>query len=172
MKAPLTASFNIKGPDNEREERKREVGGGDRRELSSVCWWANSISGNTIEAEADFKKANCNCELYCACLVSSSPEGRRPGPEERTTLWWGPATEGDRKWNCLKCVWYTLKIGQALMAASWIHSESHSIGFDQMEWVNKWGSSGSTQTMMLLPQWWASDPHPRDFCRQSLYYQP
>ena len=50
----------------------------------------------------------------------------------------------------LKCI--EMKIVQALMAAVGIHSESHSIGFDQIEWVNGRGSSESTQTMMLLPR--------------------
>lgn len=50
----------------------------------------------------------------------------------------------------LKCI--EMKIGQVLMAAIGIHSERHSIGFDQIEWVNRRGWSELTQTMMLLPR--------------------
>lgn len=69
----------------------------------------------------------------------------------------------------LKCI--EMKIGWALMAAIGIYSERHSIGFDQIEWVNRRGSSESTQTMMLLPRLRTEDPDPQDFCRQSLYSQ-
>lgn len=37
MEALSRANFNIKGPDRDREESESEVGGGDRRELLSVC---------------------------------------------------------------------------------------------------------------------------------------
>lgn len=58
---------------------------------------------------------------------------------------------------------------------SWLPVEpiqGHSIGSDQIEWVNRWGSSESTQTMMLLPRWRRRDPHSQDFCDKPLHTQP
>lgn len=152
-------SSTLKDLTETEEESESKVGGGDRRELLSVCWWANSISGDTMEPEADFKKANCNSEQCGNCLVSSSPMwwvnmGEEAGTRGKDHITVGPAMGGNWKRNCLKCVWNALKWKSGrLMAASWIHSEGHSIGFDQIEWVNRWGSSESTQTMMLLPRW-------------------
>lgn len=168
MKALSSSSFNIKGTDRNREKgRGREGGGGDRRELLSVCWWANSISGNTMEPEADFQKGNCHSgEQYGTCLVSSSAVllcsgctwGRRLEPEERTALCWGPVMGRIESETvmCLKCI--EMKIGQALTAAFGIHSYKHSIGFDQIEGAHRWGSSELTQTMMLLPRWQTKNP--------------
>lgn len=50
----------------------------------------------------------------------------------------------------LKCT--EMRIGQPLTAAIGIRSEMHSIGLEQIEWVNRRGSSESTQTMILLPR--------------------
>ena len=132
-----------------------------------------------MEPEADFQKANCHSEQYGTCLVSSSPvrwvySGEEAGTRGEDHIMAGTRMGGELKVKLfemrLKCI--EMKIGPALTAAIGIHSEMHSIGFDQIEWVNRRGSSESTQTMMLLPQWRTKDPDPQEFCRQSSQLQP
>lgn len=112
-----------------------------------------------MEPEADFQKANCHSEQYGTCLVSSSPvrwaySGEEAGTRGEGHIMAGTRIGGELKVKLfemlLKCI--EMKIGPALTAAIGIHSERHSIGFDQIEWVNRRGSSESTQTMMLLPR--------------------
>lgn len=51
------------------------------------------------------------CWVHLQC--GGRTQGRRPGPGERTTLWWGPHMGGNWKRNCLRCVWkcIEMKIG-------------------------------------------------------------
>lgn len=110
-----------------------------------------------MEPEADFQKANCHSEQYGTCLASSSPvqwvysgEEVGTGREDRIMVGLGDGRELKLFEMRLKCI--EMKIGQALMAAIAMHSDMHSIGFDQTEWVNRPGSSESTHTMMPLPR--------------------
>ena len=112
-----------------------------------------------MEPEADFQKANCHSEQYGTCLVSSSPVQWVYPREEAGTrrvdhIMAGPCYGRELKVKLfemhLKCI--EMKIGEALMAATGTHSNKHSIGLDQIKWVNGRGSSEPTQTMMLLPR--------------------
>lgn len=113
-----------------------------------------------MEPEAVFQKANCHSEQHGTCLVVSSYPvcwvylGEEAGTRGEDHIMLGPTMGGELKVKLfemrLKCI--EIKMGRALTAAFGIHSDSHSIAFDQTERANRWGLSESTQTMMLLPR--------------------
>lgn len=107
-----------------------------------------------MEPEADFQKANCHSEQYGTCLVSSSPVQWVYPREEAGTRAVDHIMAGHCYGRELKVKLFEmhLKCIEMKIAASGIHSNRHSIGFDQIEWVKGRGSREPTQTMMLLPQ--------------------
>lgn len=116
MEALSPASFNIKVPDRDREEReergRKEEGTGGScwvsadglTQFQGTQWSQRLISKRQIVILSSMAPV-----WWVHPLCGGRTQGRRPGPEERATLWRGPGWEGNWKWNCLKCVWNALK---------------------------------------------------------------
>lgn len=132
--------------------QREEERGGSGTELLNVCWWCDSISGNSLESEADFQRAFCHSEQYGTWLsrVISSGCPRGNQDHSRGSQYARPCDERKLGESVSVCNTFGVNIRQPLIAVSGIHLVRLSIAFKQIERETKWRWSESTQTALVF----------------------